>query len=95
MGLSTQALKPNSLDPDSMWCRVRSTRHANYSYCTAGLDLTHSCTLPEHCQAAQHAAYDPDQGRVEAKWSLGSDRIRIQGPVWRAPMLSNVIFPIP
>ena len=41
LGLSTQALKPDSLDLDSMWSRVSSTQCADYAHCTAGLDLTH------------------------------------------------------
>ena len=36
------------------------------------------------------SSLDPDQGRVEGKWSLDSDpdphRIKIRGPVWKIPM---------
>ena len=49
MGLSTQALKPDSLDPDSMWPPVSSTWHTDYTHCTGGIHLI-------HCHAAQHAA---------------------------------------
>ena len=61
---STPALKPDSLnvDPCSGF-NVSSTRHPDYTHCTAGLDLT-------HCHAVQYCSANPDQGRVEAKWSL-------------------------
>ena len=31
-------------DPDSKWCCVSSTRHADNAHCTAGLEHTHSVT---------------------------------------------------
>ena len=59
MGLSIRALKPDSLDPDSMWSRVSSTRHPDYAHCTAWLDLTHCL-----CHTAKHSA----RIRIEAVW---------------------------
>ena len=58
-----------------------------YAHCTAWLDLM-------HCNAAQHTA----QIRIEAVWRQSRlwiripnpHRIRIQGPMWRAPIWSNV-----
>ena len=63
--------------------RVSSTRHADYVHCTAWLDLT-------HCHAEQQAA----RIRIEAVWRQSGLWIwipdphcmRIQGPVWRAPL---------
>ena len=43
--------------------RVSCKRHADYTLCNAGLDLTH-CTVPEQCHAAQRAP----QIRIKAKW---------------------------
>ena len=51
-------------DPHSMWSCVSSTRHADYSHCTARLDFTHTFIA---------LSSDPDGGRVEAKWSSDAD----------------------
>ena len=87
VGLSTRALKMDSLDTDPI--RIQCGRAwaphgtVDYAYCTAWLDLT-------HCKAAQHAV----RIRIEAVWRQRGlwiwipdpHRMRIQGPVWRAPM---------
>ena len=71
MGLSTRALKPDSLDPDP-----RS------AFNVVSRDLHMACRLHAlHCLTGTHAllralsrstasSLDPDRGRVEAKWSL-------------------------
>ena len=72
MGLSTQALKPDSLEPDrnpnSMWSCLSSTRHVDYAHCITGLN---------HCREilslSTAGSSDPDHGRVEAEWSLDLD----------------------
>ena len=54
-------------DPDLILFRVSSTWHADYTHCTAELDL-------KHCHAAQHtASFDPYWGLVETKRSLHLD----------------------
>ena len=87
MGLSTRALKLNSPDPDLMWSRVSSTRHANYMHCTAGLDLTHCPGALSHSTAR---SLDPDCGFVgqSGLWIRIPDphRIQIQGSMWRAQL---------
>ena len=88
MGLSTRALKPDSLDPDpktdSMWSCMNSTQYTDYSH-FALLDWN-SCTVLAHC----HAAWI----RIEAVWRQSRlwiqipdpHQIGIQCPVWRDPM---------
>ena len=79
-------------DPDSMWSRVSSTRHADYGHCTAWLDLT-------HCHAAQHAARIRIEavGRQSGLWIWIQDpryphRIRVRGHVWRAPICNAFTY---
>ena len=65
MGLSTRALKMDSLDIDPRSefnvARLSSTRHADYAHCTA-----HALS-----QSTPRAAR-PDWGCMEAKWSLNN-----------------------
>ena len=92
LGLSTRALKPDSLDPDPqsafIGSRVSSTRYTNYvhCHCTAGLNL-------KHCHTSQCAARIRTKAmwRQSGLWIQISDphRIRIQGPVWKAPLSFN------
>ena len=64
MRLSTRAMQMDSLDPDSMWSRMSSTRHADYVHCTA---------WPRALARSTARSSDPDRGRMETKWSLNSD----------------------
>ena len=45
-----------------------------------------------HMSRSTARSSDPDRACVEAKWSLNPDphRIRIQGPVWRAPLINPI-----
>ena len=84
MGLSTRVLKPDSLDPNPRYgfnvilCKPHMARIA-----LMDMDLT-------HCHAAQHTA----QIWIEAVWRESGlriqipdqHRIRIRGPVCRAPI---------
>ena len=64
-------------NPYSLWCRVSSAWRAYFAHCTAGLDLTHTVWI-----------------QIEPVWKqsgrwiqiLDPHQIRIQGPVWRAPV---------
>ena len=77
MRLSTRSLKPDSLDPDSMWSRMSSTRHADYAHCTAGLDLmAHILSRSSRSTVTKHSTHTAqifDQGCVDVKWSLDLD----------------------
>ena len=66
-------------------CGLAWAPHGTKSTRIASLDWI-SRTVPEHCQAAQHApqirASDPDWGHVEAKWFPGSPiRIRFRSKI--------------
>ena len=63
LGALHRALKPHYLPdpiPDlySRWSSISSTRHADYTHCTAGLDLP-------HCPGVLSRRLHPDQGHVE------------------------------
>ena len=84
LGLSTRALKPDSLDldPRSRFNAVLCELHtdADYAHCTARLDLTHCHARSTACSSG------PDGGHVEAQWSLDADpdqRSRVESPIDR------------
>ena len=64
-----------------MWSHLSSTQHADYAHYT-------SRTVPEHCHAAQHAAWIQIKAmwRQSGIWILIPDPHQIQGPVWRASL---------
>ena len=76
------------LDPDSMWSRVISARHADYEHCTAGLDLMHCHGAQSHSTA--HSV-DSDRGHIQAKWSLEADLWSVlNSDPWSCVESSNV-----
>ena len=74
VGLSTQVLKPDSLDPDppSGFNAVLREFHLAYRlrplHCWTGSHALSWSTVVQHCM--QLESY---RGRMEAKWSLDSD----------------------
>ena len=70
MGLSTQALKTDSQDPDPrsgfnvVTCELHAARRLRALHCLTG---SHALSRSTAC------SLDSDQGRVEAKWSLNPD----------------------
>ena len=87
VGLSTRTLKPDSLDPDSMWSRFCSTRHADFSHCTALLNLTH---CPWALSRSTARSSDLDRGCEEA--SLDPDHRSASDPDPRSRVESLKMF---
>ena len=91
MGISTQALKPDSLDSDPR-CRLSVVLRELHKAHTTGIALMAwiSGTVLEHCHTAQHTA----PIRIEAMWRQSGlwnripnpHWIRIQVPMWRAQL---------
>ena len=85
IGLSTQALEPDSLDPDPQFGFIAVTRELHMTRRLRSLDCwTGSLpTAQEHCHGVQHAALI----RIKAVWMQSGlwikipdpHRIRIQG----------------
>ena len=72
MGLSTRALKSDSLDldPRSGFNVVLHELDTARRLHTTGLDLTH---CPRALSRSTAGRLDPDRDHVEAKWSLDPD----------------------
>ena len=69
---STWALKPDSLDPDSMWSRMSSTRHADYGQCTA-ITGFHALSQSTQSRIMQHGTQLRSRSKLcGGKGGLGS-----------------------